>query len=173
VKNVAVVKAITLLFSSLATMLPIVYGLAAHGWDVRSMLAPSYTPPKVDFRLEFSGFRLDRRGLYADFKVTNSGEVKAVFEGFNASAFGPDGKTLAPAVLDKPIISLPGQTETMILKVEVDEAALSRFASYFMEGRDRIRVEVRGEAIIRVFGSKVTAPISSSFEISLADILKR
>jgi hypothetical protein len=61
VKNVAVVKAITLLFSSLAAMLPIVYGLAAHGWDVRSMLAPSYTPPKVDFRLEFSGFRLDKR----------------------------------------------------------------------------------------------------------------
>jgi hypothetical protein len=172
VKNVAVVKAITLLLSSLAAILPIVYGLAAHGWDVRSMLAPSYTPPKVDFRLEFSGFKLDKGGLYMDFKVTNLGEVKVMFEGFNASAFGPDGKVLAPAVLDKPIISLPGSTENMILKIEVDEVALSRFASYLMEGRDRIRVEVRGEAIVRVFGSKVTAPLSTSFEIGLADVLK-
>jgi hypothetical protein len=169
---VVAVKVIVLLLSALTSVLPIVYGLAFNGWSVRSMLTPSYTPPKVDFRLEFSGFKLDRGGLYMDFKVTNLGEVKAVFEGFNASAFGPDGKSLAPAMLDKPIISLPGQTETMILKVEVDEAALSRFASNFMEGRDRIRVEVRGEAIIRVFESKVTAPISTSFEIGLADVLK-
>jgi hypothetical protein len=41
-----------------------------------------------------------------------------------------------------------------------------------MEGKDRISIEVRGEAVIRVFGSKVTAPLSTSFEIGLADILK-
>jgi hypothetical protein len=42
-----------------------------------------------------------------------------------------------------------------------------------MEGRDRVNVEVRGEAIVQVFGSKVTAPVSASFELSLTDILKR
>jgi LEA14-like dessication related protein len=112
-------------------------------------------------------------GISTEFKLTNLGEVKVVFEGFNAEAYGPDGKAFAPAALDKPVTSQPGSTEILTLKVEVGEAALSRFASYLMEGRDRIRVEVRGESIIRVFGSKVTAPLSTSFEISLADILKR
>jgi hypothetical protein len=81
VKNVAVVKAITLLLSSLAAILPIVYGLAAHGWDVRGMLTPSYTPPKVDFRLEFSGFRLDKRGLYADSRSQTWGRLRRCLKG--------------------------------------------------------------------------------------------
>jgi hypothetical protein len=42
-----------------------------------------------------------------------------------------------------------------------------------MEGRDRINIEVRGNAILRVFGSRVIAPVSSSFELNLKDILKQ
>jgi LEA14-like dessication related protein len=171
--KIGVVRALTLLLSAFAAVLPIIYGLGIHGWNIQAMVTPLYNPPKIDFRLEPSGLRFDGRYLYAEFKLTNLGEVKVVFEGFNAEAYGPDGKALAPAALDKPVTSQPGSTEILTLKVEVGEAALSRFASYLMEGRDRIRVEVRGESIIRVFGSKVTAPISSSFEISLADILKR
>lgn len=171
--KIGVVRALTLLLSAFAAVSPIIYGLGIHGWNIQAMLTPLYSPPKIDFRLEPSGLRFDGRYLYAEFKLTNLEEVKVVFEGFNGESYGPDGKVLAPTTLDKAITSPPGSTETLTLKVEVGEAALSRLTSYFMEGKDRISIEVRGEAVIRVFGSKVTAPISSSFEISLADILKR
>jgi len=137
------------------------------------MVVPLYTPPKIDSRLEPSGIRLDRGQLLAEFKLTNLGEVKVVLEGLNAEVYGPDGKALTPASMDKAVVSIPGSTQTLTLKVEVNEATLSRIASYFMEGRDRIYIEVRGNAILRVFGSRVTAPISSSFELNLKDILRQ
>jgi hypothetical protein len=90
------------------------------------MVTPLYSPPKIDFRLESSGLRFDGKYLYTEFKLTNLGEVKVVFEGFNVEACGPDGKALAPAALDKPVTSQPGSTEILTLKVEVGEAALSR-----------------------------------------------
>jgi LEA14-like dessication related protein len=101
------------------------------------------------------------------------GEVKVVLEGLNAEVYGPDGKALAPASLDKAVVSLPGSAQTLTLKVEVNEATLRRIVSYFMEGGDRINIEVRGNAILRVFGSRVIAPVSSSFELNLKDILRQ
>jgi transposase len=62
-------------------------------------------------------------------------------------------------------------TKTQVRRLEETLETCRRLYNWMPD--DRIRVEVRGESIIRVFGSKVTAPISSSFEISLADILKR
>jgi LEA14-like dessication related protein len=137
------------------------------------MVVPLYTPPKIDSRLEPSGIRFERGQLLAEFKLTNLGEVKVMFEGLNAEVYGPDGKALAPASLDKAVVSIPGSTQTLTLKVEVNEATLSKIASYFMEGRDRINIEVRGNAILRVFGSRVIAPVSSSFELKLKDILRQ
>jgi LEA14-like dessication related protein len=162
-----------LLLSASTVLVPIVYGLAVYGWNIQAMLVPLYNPPKIDFRLEPSGIRFERGQLLAEFKLTNLGEVKVMFEGSNAEVYGPDGKALAPASLDKAVVSLPGSTQTLTLKVEINEATLSKIASYLMEGRDRINIEVRGNAILRVFGSKVTTPISSSFELSLKDILRQ
>jgi hypothetical protein len=171
----ATVKALMLLLSASTVLVPIVYGLAVYGWNVQAMVVPLYTPPKIDFRLEPSGLRFERGQLLAELKLTNLGEVKVMFEKLNAEVYGPDGKALAPASLDKAVVSLPGSTQTLTLKVkvEVNEATLSRIASYFMGGRDIISIEVRGNAVLRVFGSKVTAPISSSFEVSLKDILRQ
>jgi LEA14-like dessication related protein len=137
------------------------------------MVMPLYSPPKVDFRLEPSGTRFERGQLFAEFKLTNLGEVKVVFEGLNAEFYGPVGKALAPASLDKAVVSLQGSKQTLTLKVEVNEATLSKLVSYFMEGRDRISIEVRGNAVLRVFGSRVNSTISSSFEVSLTDILRQ
>jgi hypothetical protein len=50
------------------------------------MVTPLYSPPKIDFRLELSGLRFDGRYLYEEFKLTNLGEVKVVFEWYNAEA---------------------------------------------------------------------------------------
>jgi LEA14-like dessication related protein len=169
----AAVKALMLLLSASAVLVPIVYGLAIYGWNLQAMVVPLYTPPKIDSRLEPSGIRFERGQLFAGFKLTNLGEVKVVLEGLNAEVYGPDGKALAPASLDKAVVSLPGSAQTLTLKVEVNEATLSEIASYFMEGRDRINIEVRGNAVLRVFGSRVTAPVSSSFELKLKDILRQ
>jgi LEA14-like dessication related protein len=162
-----------LLLSASTVLLPIIYGLTVYGWNIQAMIMPSYSPPKIDFRLEPSGTRFERGQLLAEFKLTNLGEVKVVLEGLSAEVYGPDGKALAPASLDKAVVSIPGSTQTLTLKVEVNEAAFSKIASYFMEGRDRINIEVRGNAMLRVFGSKVTAPVSSSFELNLKDILRQ
>jgi len=163
------IKVLMLLLSAFAAVLPIVYGLGIHGWNIQAMVTPLYSPPKIDFRIEPSGLRFDGRYLYAEFKLTNLGEVRVVFERLNVTAYGPSGEVLAPATLDKAVVSLPKSIETLTLKMNVDEVTLNRL----MEGRDRVNVEVRGEAIVQVFGSKVTAPVSASFELSLTDILKR
>jgi hypothetical protein len=84
--KIGVVRALTLLLSAFAAVLPIIYGLGIHGWNIQAMVTPLYNPPKIDFRLEPSGLRFDGRYIYAEFKLTNLGEVKVVFEGFNAEA---------------------------------------------------------------------------------------
>jgi Lon protease-like protein len=96
-----------------------------------------------------------------------------VFEGLSAELYGPDGRALAPAKLDRAVASLPGSTETLTIRLELDEAVLNRLASYAAQGMDRIKVEVRGEARIRVFGSRVTAPLSASYELGLRDALQQ
>jgi hypothetical protein len=104
----AAVKALMLLLSASAVLVPVVHGLAVYGWNIRAMVIPTYSPPKIDFRIEPSGLRFDRGQLYSEFKLTNLGEVKVVFEGLNVEVYGPDGKALAPASLDKAVVSLPG-----------------------------------------------------------------
>jgi hypothetical protein len=56
----AAVKALMLLLSASAVLVPIVYGLAIYGWNVQAMVVPLYTPPKIDSRLEPSGIRFKR-----------------------------------------------------------------------------------------------------------------
>ncbi len=169
--RVGVVKALALLLSVSAVLLPVVYGLNVYGWDIQALATPLYSPPRIDFRFEPSGLRFEGGQPYATFKLTHLGEVKAVFEGLKAMVHGPDGEVLAPATLDKAVTLTPNSTETLILKLNIDEAALKKLMHYFGEGRGSINVEVRGEALVRVFGSKVTAPISASFKVSLTDIL--
>jgi LEA14-like dessication related protein len=165
-----VVKAVVWLLSLAVVVAPVVYALNKYEWNIQALVTPSYSPPKVDFHMEPSRVKFESGQLFAAFKLTNLGEVEVVFESLNATAYGPDGKALAPATLDKAVALPPNSTQTLTLKVSLDEATLNRLISYFTEGRDRINVEVEGEASIRVFGSKVAAPISASFEISLADI---
>jgi len=169
----SLIKTITLLLSASALLSPIVYGLSIHGWNLWAMIAPTYNPPKIDFRLEPSGLKLERGRLYLELKVTNAGEVKVVFEGLNAELYSPDGRALASAKLERAVALLPGSTEALALRLEVGEAALKGLASYAFRGLDRIKVEVRGEAALRVFGSRVVAPLSLSYELGLEDFLRQ
>ncbi len=77
----ATVKALMLLFSASAVLVPIVYDLAIYGWNLQAMVVPLYTPPKIESRLEPLGIRFERGQLLAEFKLTNLGEVKLVLEG--------------------------------------------------------------------------------------------
>jgi hypothetical protein len=56
----AAVKALMLLLSASAVLVPVVHGLAVYGWNIRAMVIPTYSPPKIDFRIEPSGLRFDR-----------------------------------------------------------------------------------------------------------------
>jgi LEA14-like dessication related protein len=164
-----VVKALMLLISTAAAAAPIFYALNEYGGNIQALVMPSYIPPKIDFRMEPSGVRFEGRQLLASFRLTNLGEVRLVFEGLNGTAYGPDGKALASASLDRAVSLPPNSTEVLMLKISLDGEALKRLVRYF-EGRESIKVEVRGEASMLVFGSKVKAPISASFEIGLADV---
>ena len=164
-----VVKAVLLLLSLVVVVAPILYALNLYEWNIQALVAPSYSPPKVDFRLEPVGVKFEGGELVAAFKLTNLGEVKVVFEDLDAIAYGPDGKALAPAVLGKTVTLPQNSVETLDLKISVDDAALNKLVSY-LEGQKSVNIEVRGEASIRVFGSEVTAPISVSFKIGSADI---
>jgi len=130
-------------------------------------------PPKIDFRLEPSGLKLERGRLYAELKVANMGEVRVVFEGLNAELYGPDGRALASAKLERAVALPAGSTEALTLRLEADEAALKGLTSYALRGLDRINVEVRGEAVLRVFGSRVVAPLSVSYELGLEDFVQQ
>jgi hypothetical protein len=169
----SLVKTITLLLSASTLLLPIVYGLSVHGWNLWAMVAPTYNPPKIEFRLEPSGLKLERGRLYAELKVTNMGEVRAVFEGLDAELYGPDGRALASAKLERTVALLPGSTEVLALRLEVGETALKGLASYALRGLQRIKVEVRGEARLQVLGSMVLAPLSVSYELGLEDLLQQ
>jgi len=164
-----VVKTVLWLLSLAVVFAPIIYALNLYEWNVQALVMPSYSPPKLDFRLEPLGVKFEGGELHAALKLSNLGEVEVVFEGLDATAYGPDGKALAPAALGKTVTLSQNTTETLDLKISVDEAALNKLISY-LEERGSVNVEVKGEASIRVFGSKVTAPISASFKVSSADI---
>lgn len=167
--KVRVVKAVMLLLSAVAAVAPIIYALNMYSWDFQALFTPSYFPPKIDFRMEVASVRAEGNQLYATFKLTNLGEVEVEVEGLNATAYGPDGEALAPATLDKAVVSAPNSTENLVLKVSLDNTAINRLKSYFVE-RSHVNMEVRGEASMRVFGSRATVPITASFEINAADI---
>jgi LEA14-like dessication related protein len=105
------------LFSLIMVIAPIIYGINSCGWNIQAFVTPSYSPPKIDFHVEFSGLRFEDKQLLAIFKLTNLGEVRIVFDALNATVYGPDGEALAPAILYKPVVSQPNSTEALILKV--------------------------------------------------------
>jgi len=171
VNKTGFVKALILLLSVAASLAPIIYALNKYEWDIQAMVMPSYSPPKVDFRIDYSGVKFEGRQLHVAFKLVNLGEVDVTFKNVNATAYTPDGEVLAPVILDKPVTSYPNSTEALILKININEAALNKLLQYF-EKQDRINVGIRGEASISVFGTKARVPVSAVFEISLTDIVR-
>lgn len=165
------VKALMLLLSVAASFAPVIYALNKYEWNIQAMVMPSYSPPKVDFRLEHSGVKFEGGQLYVAFKLVNLGEVDVTFENVNAAAYAPDEEALAPVILDKPVTSHSNSAEALILKISINEASLNKLLQYF-EKQDRINVGIRGEASISVFGTKARVPVSAVFEISLTDIVR-
>lgn len=90
-------------------------------------------------------------------------------EDLNASAYGPDGVAIAPVKLAQGVSLPPGAKGALILKLSLDDAVLKMLASHLM-GKDQMDVQIRGEVVMRVLGSRVTAPIRMSFPISRADL---
>lgn len=158
-----------LALSFIVVIVPIIFAFNDYSWNVTDLITPSYSPPKIDFRMEAAGVRVEGKQLHANFRLANFGEVEVVVEGLNATAYGPNGEALAPAMLDEAVVSAPGSTENFTLKVSLSDAAIKRIASYLKE-RGSVSIGVKGEASIRVFSSHVKAPITAAFEISAVDV---
>jgi len=167
--KVSVVKVTMLKLSIGVVLSSIILALNEYGWDVSPLITPSYSPPKVDFRMQTVGVKAEGKQLQAIFKLTNLGEVQLQLESLNATAYGPDGRPLAPAILAQAVILAPNSSENIALSLSLNEDPVSRLISYF-EGRNSTNVEVRGEATMRVLGSLFSAPITSSFQLSIEDI---
>ncbi|MBO3754890.1 MAG: hypothetical protein FGF53_08475 [Candidatus Brockarchaeota archaeon] len=167
--KVNVVRVTLLLLSIGVVLAPIVLALDQYDWDLASLITPSYSPPKVDFRMGVVGVRVEDGELYVVLRLTNLGEVQLKLESLNATAYGPDGGVLAPVMLTQAVVSVPNSTEDVILKFNLVEDTVGRLLSYFRD-RDRVSVEVSGDMSIEVFGSIVTAPLKISFQLSLEDV---
>ena len=165
----SVVKVAMLTLSIGVVLAPIILALNECGRNVSSLIASSYSPPKIDFHMQTVDVKAEERQLQAILKLTNLGEVQLQLENLNATAYGPDGRALAPATLAQTVILAPGSSKNVTLSISLNEDAASRLISYF-EDQTSINLEIRGEATMRILGSLCTAPINASFQLSIEDV---
>ncbi|MBC7130238.1 hypothetical protein H5T51_03315 [Candidatus Bathyarchaeota archaeon] len=168
--KVTAVKVVILLLSITVAIGPIIFALGRYDWNVQALFTPSYSPPKIDFFMEAAGVRAEGTLLYATFKLVNRGEVEVEFVELSGSVYGPDDVALAPASLDKSVVSPPNSTKNLVMKISLDPYAINRLKSYFEE-QNQVTLEVRCEVSVRVFGSSVTVPFTTPFRINAGDIL--
>jgi len=140
-------KAVRILITllSIAAFLPLLYGLNSYNWDLKALLTPSYTPPKVDFRMEPEGLRFEQGKLILSIKLTNLGEIEAKIEGLNVTLYS-NGIAVATGSLEKPVLSRPNSTEELKISITSFHGIPSK-------------IEAKGETFIRVLGSLVRVPV--------------
>ncbi len=166
----ATVSKVVMLMLSLGVMIgPIVFAFEQSEWDVSALFTPVYSPPKIDFSINMEDVRIENGDLHVICELKNLGEIKMVWDGVNASAYGPDGEKIAPVNLTELVVSVPQSKKTFVMNVNLDNSVLSRLSSYFID-EDRVHVEIKGEADMRVLGSTVTAPVQFSFFITTEDL---
>ena len=168
--KVSAVKIAMLLSSAGVTLAPVLLALNRYGWNLTSLLTPSYTPPRVGFRMEVAGVEVRGEELRVTFKLVNLGEVPLELENLDAEACGPEGEPLAPVTLAGSVASAPGSTEYVTLRMSLEDGAGFKLLSYF-RGRDRVTLEIRGEVKGRVLGSTVAAPLTLTFQLSSNDVV--
>jgi hypothetical protein len=166
---VSVVRIVMISLSIGVGLGPIVFALNQYGWNITPLITPSYSPPKVDFRMEFTGFRVIDKEPKAVLRLTNLGEIGLELVGLNATAYGPSGEAVAPVTLAHPVTSSPGSVKEVVLDISLSEGSVTRLLPYFRD-RGYVDIEVKGEVFVKVFGSVVTVPLTTSFRLSREDV---
>ena len=155
---------ITLIVLGLSLSLgPILYGLNLYDWDLDRVISINYTLPRIDFdsRLNDIYFRGGR--LYIEYIIINMGEVNISITDLDASIYGLDGEYLADVYILESIDIFSGESETLIVYVDMDEGTISRFIEYIMG--DGGRILLRGNLIILAFSSRVEYPLDITIDI--------
>ncbi|MEM4409393.1 MAG: hypothetical protein QXI19_11705, partial [Candidatus Caldarchaeum sp.] len=108
--------------------------------------------------------------------ILNSGEIAISVNDLRGGFIiaGADGAAL-PVKLVKPVDLPPGGRENMKLRLTLTESAIMKLAqSAQTEGR--VRLNIKGELLINVLGSRVTVPLEASTTLTLdrlKDLIQR
>lgn len=156
--------------SIVAFLVPVIYGLNQNGWSMQASFMPRYVPPRVGLEIGQPKVRFEGGSLVLGFQATNTGEVKLHILSIDATAYGPDGAELGRSRLAQAVMLAQGESKTMTLNLNLDGQAIQRLISYFRQGLQQVTLSLKGEARVRVFSSTVTAPFTTSFTVSPADI---
>ena len=131
---------------------PIVYGLCLYGWDVQSMMVPSYKSPGMGFSVGDAEPVLFEDLTVINVSVTNTGECPITVTDFQAPVLYR-GNKIGEAYLRYPVSIPSGETAYLIIVVELSNATLSDV------------VELPGRLRVKLMGLLVEAPLNITVSI--------
>lgn len=132
---------------------PIVYGLSLYGWDVQSMMVPSYKSPGMGFSIGDAEPALFEDLTAINVSVTNTGECPITVTDFQAPVLYR-GNKIGEAYLRYPVSIPSGETAYLIIVVELSNATLSD-----------VVVELPGRVRVKLMGLLVEAPLNITVSI--------
>lgn len=166
---VTVVKILKTSLMLLMVFGPLVFALNLYEWNVSALFTPQYTPPRIDFNVDFKGIRFVNRNLTLLCQLQNTGEVKVELVGMEAYAYAPDMEPIAPVKLEKSVVSNPNSTQNFNIIITFDDYALQKLSQYF-QTQGEAPVKISGEIYLRIFGSSITAPIEFTLRLKQEDL---
>ena len=146
---VIVVKAV----ETALILAPIVYGLCLYGWDVQSMMVPSYKSPGMGFSIGDAEPVLFEDLTVINVSVTNTGECPITVTDFQAPVLYR-GNKVGEVYLRYPVSIPLGETTYLIIVVELSNATLSD-----------VVVELPGRVRVELMGLVVEAPLNITVSI--------
>lgn len=143
---------------------PIIYGLHLHGWDSVVFFSPRYTPPTMDFDVDFLGYRFDGNNLVIRLRLINLGELDVSIIGFDADLTTSEGEYIADLVpslpVDVPSKSYADMEFTMFFGRDV----MATLVSYFLSNADPL-FYINGTVVVKVYSSKAYVPFNMGLPV--------
>ncbi|MDI9619952.1 MAG: hypothetical protein QFX33_03985 [Candidatus Nezhaarchaeota archaeon] len=165
----SLVSLIVSLLSAAAIFGPVVYGLGEYGWDLRSIVTPSYEPPGMGIHVDFAGLRVEGDVLYVTFALRNTGEVEVDLTDVEGVVRDPDGAAVAGFSLVEPVGAAPMSSSEFTLEVRVDEQLIEAVGSCLSE-RGSATLTAEGTATFAVRGASASVPFTAPITLSEDDV---
>ena len=133
---------------------PYLYGYHQYG---ESLFTPTYTPPRIDFKSNITGYRLEDSRLYVIIELDNMGEVNITVSTLNASIYSPDGDYITDLKLDKPVEIDAGKKENITFYTQLTSDTMVKLSKVLKAGG---QLSIKGILGIDVYSSKVEYPLN-------------